>query len=87
MSAETKKRGNPKRKIGIVLKNSMNKTIVVGITRLVKHKLYNKYIKRTKKCYVHDENNVAQCGDKVRIIETKPLSKLKRWRLVEVLAQ
>ncbi len=87
MSGETKKRGNPKIKIGIVLKNAMNKTLVVGITTLVQHKLYKKHIKSTKKCYVHDEQNVAKCGDKVKIIETKPLSKLKRWRLVEVLKQ
>ena len=85
MSGETKKRGNPKTKIGIVLQNTMDKTIVVGTTTLVKHKLYKKYIKRTSKCYAHDEKNVAQCGDKVKIVETRPLSKLKRWRVIEVL--
>ncbi len=85
MSGETKKRGNPKTKIGIVLQNTMDKTIVVGTTTLVKHKLYKKYIKRTTKCYAHDEKNVAQCGDKVKIVETRPLSKLKRWRVIEVL--
>jgi small subunit ribosomal protein S17 len=87
MSAETKQRGNPKIEIGIVLKHSMNKTLVVGITTLVQHKFYKKHIKFTKKCYVHDEKNIAQCGDKVKIIETKPLSKMKRWRLIEVLAK
>ena len=85
MSGETKKRGNPKTKVGIVLQNAMDKTVVVGITTLVKHKLYKKYIKRTSKCYAHDEKNIAQCGDKVKIVETRPLSKLKRWRLIEVL--
>lgn len=80
-----KKRGNPKTKVGYVLSEKMEKTIVVGITTLVQHPMYNKYVKRTKKCYVHDEKKEAHTGDKVKIIETRPISKLKRWRLVEVL--
>lgn len=87
MTGETKKRGKPKTKIGIVLQEKMNKSIVVGITTLVQHKLYKKYIKRTKKCYVHDENNIAREGDKVKIVEVSPISKMKRWRLIEVLAK
>jgi len=86
MSETTKKRKKPKATFGIVLKDKMDKTLVVGVTSLVKHKVYKKYIKRTKKYYVHDKDNRGKEGDKVKIIETKPLSKTKRWRLVEVLA-
>jgi len=81
----TKKRGKRKVRIGIVVSNKMQKTIVVAETKYIKHPLYNKYVKRTKKYYVHDEKNECKIGDKVKIMETRPLSKLKRWRLVEIL--
>ena len=63
----------------------MQKTIVVAIDRLLRHPRYNRVIKRTSKLYVHDEKNHCQIGDKVKVMETRPFSKLKRWRLVEVL--
>lgn len=63
----------------------MQKTIVVAIDRLLRHPRYNRVIKRTSKLYAHDEKNQCQIGDKVKVMETKPLSRLKRWRVVEVL--
>ena len=80
-----KKRGKRKELIGTVVSDKMQKTIVVKVERLVKHPLYKKTIKKFKKFKVHDEENKAKVGDKVRIVETRPLSKHKRWRLVEVL--
>ncbi len=79
----------PKRKqrrtvIGVVTRDKMNKTRRVEIPRLVKHRRYGKYIKRRTICYVHDENNETRRGDTVEIMETRPLSKLKSWRLVRV---
>jgi small subunit ribosomal protein S17 len=71
--------------VGIVHSNKMNKTIVVTVERLVKHAQYGKYIKRTTKLYAHDEGNQAGIGDKVLVMSTRPLSKTKRWRLIEVL--
>ncbi len=71
--------------VGIVQSNKMNKTIVVSVERLVKHAQYGKYIKRTTKLYAHDEENKAGIGDKVVVMSTRPLSKTKRWRLIEVL--
>ena len=85
MDTQESKRGNPKTRVGYVLKKSMQKTLVVGITVLVKHAMYGKFVKKTKKCYVHDENGVAEIGNKVRIIETRPISKMKRWRVIEVI--
>jgi small subunit ribosomal protein S17 len=79
---ERKKR---KTKVGWVVSNKMQKTIVVAIDRLLRHPQYNRVIKRTSKLYAHDEKNQCQIGDKVLVMETRPLSKLKRWRLVEVL--
>jgi small subunit ribosomal protein S17 len=70
---------------GVVLSNKMNKTIIVAAERLVKHKLYKKYIKRRAKFAAHDEGNECQIGDKVLITESKPLSKMKRWRLTKVI--
>ena len=70
----------PKRLLsGIVVSSNSNKTIVVSVTRRVKHKLYRKIISRTKKYHAHDENNEFKVGDQVSIIETKPVSKLKTW--------
>ena len=78
-------RGPRKTRIGKVISSRMNKTVVVAIVRMVKHPLYKKYIKRTTKLYAHDEQNDAREGDTVRVVETRPLSKLKCWRVQEVL--
>ncbi len=74
-----------KSRIGNVVSNKMDKTIVVAIEDNVKHPLYKKIIKRTIKLKAHDENNTCNIGDRVEIMETRPLSKDKRWRLVEVI--
>ena len=71
--------------VGRVASDKMDKTIVVAIEDSVKHKLYNKVIKRTIRVKAHDENNEAGVGDRVKIMETRPLSKDKRWRLVEII--
>lgn len=76
-----------KTRIGKVVSNKMDKTIVVTITDSVKHPLYKKIIKRTIKLKAHDENNVCNIGDRVEIMETRPISKDKRWRLVKVIEQ
>lgn len=80
-----KNRGRRKTKIGKVVSNKMNKSIVVGVERLVRHPLYGKYFKKTSQFMAHDETNAAKEGDVVLIAETRPLSKNKRWRLVDVL--
>ncbi len=72
---------------GIVTSAKMEKTIIVKVTRLVQHKLYRRVIRVSKKFYAHDEERLAKPGDTVRIVETRPLSKLKRWRLAEVVAK
>lgn len=86
---ETKEttRGPAPRKtfVGVVKSNKMNQTIVVTVERMVKHPQYGKYIKRTTKLYAHDPENTCNIGDRVMVMSTRPLSKLKRWRLVEVL--
>ena len=74
-----------KTNVGRVVSNKMDKTIVGAIEDSVKHKLYNKIIKRTSKLKAHDENNECNIGDRVRVMETRPLSKDKRWRLVEII--
>lgn len=73
-----------KTRMGKVVSNKMDKTIVVAVENNVKHPLYNKIIKRTYKLKAHDENNDCNIGDTVRVMETRPLSKDKRWRLVEI---
>ena len=73
-----------KTRIGKVISDKMDKTIVVAIEYNVKHKLYSKIIKKTYKLKAHDEQNIAKIGDRVKVMETRPLSKDKRWRLVEV---
>ena len=70
--------------IGTVTSNKMDKTVVVSVETRVKHKLYGKIVKRTYKLKAHDENNECQIGDKVKVMETRPLSKDKRWRVVEI---
>jgi small subunit ribosomal protein S17 len=77
-------RGSRKTRTGEVISSSMNKTIVVRTVTRVPHPKFGKIIKQMKRFYVHDEQNQAKAGDTVRIMETRPLSKLKRWRLVEV---
>ncbi len=74
-----------KEKIGTVLSDKMSKTRVVRVERLVRHGLYQKVLNVRKKFYVHDEKNESKVGDRVRIRETRPLSKLKRWELVEII--
>ncbi|QRN78718.1 MAG: 30S ribosomal protein S17 [Nocardiopsis sp. BM-2018] len=79
--------GRAARKVrdGIVVSDSMDKTAVVAVTERVRHPRYNKFVRRTKKLYAHDETNDANEGDRVRVMETRPLSKNKRWRIVEIL--
>ncbi len=77
-------RGQSKERVGVVTSNAMDKTITVSVERMVSHSLYKKASKRTKKFKAHDGENTCQVGDLVRIRETRPLSKDKRWRLVEV---
>ena len=74
-----------KTRTGRVVSNKMDKTIVVAVEDNVKHPLYNKIIKRTRKLKAHDEENTCKIGDRVRVMETRPLSKDKRWRLVEII--
>ncbi len=83
---DTEKREN-RRKVreGLVTSNSMNKTVIVSVVERVRHAKYSKTVQRTKKLYAHDENNDLRLGDRVRVQETRPLSKLKRWRVLEVL--
>jgi small subunit ribosomal protein S17 len=72
-------------RIGVVVSDKMDKTIVVAEKRKVKHPIYGKFVNKTTKYYVHDESNTCNIGDTVRIMETRPLSKNKRWRLVEII--
>lgn len=78
-------RGHRKTQTGVVVSDKMEKTIVVKVDRLVKHHIYNKYIKRSVKYKVHDENNSCKTGDRVLIIECRPLSKDKRWSLKQII--
>ena len=77
-------RGSRKVRSGVVVSNKMNKTIIVSVERLVKHPALGKTIRKSKKLYAHDEENKAKIGDKVVVMETRPMSKLKKWRLVKV---
>ena len=81
----TVERNLRKTKSGVVSSNKMDKTIVVLVERKVKHPLYGKFVKKSTKFHAHDEKNECSIGDTVRIMETRPMSKTKRWRLVEVL--
>ena len=74
-----------KEKIGIVVSDKMEKSIVVAVKRKVKHPIYGKFVNKTTKFHVHDEENTCNVGDTVRIMETRPLSKSKCWRLVEII--
>ncbi|MCC6865014.1 MAG: 30S ribosomal protein S17 [Ignavibacteria bacterium] len=79
------KRGRRKTRIGKVVSNKMDKSIIVAIERRIIHPIYKKYFKKTTKFMAHDQNNIANIGDIVKIMETRPLSARKRWRLVEVI--
>src|SRR5690242_21593029 len=81
---ETAKTGRRVQKVGRVVSDKMDKTIVVVVETLKKHRIYKRTYKQTKRFYAHDEENTCQIGDTVRIEESRPLSRLKRWRLVEV---
>jgi len=78
-------RGLRKERVGVIVSDKMDKTVTVAAERLVQHSLYKKAIKQTKKFKAHDAQNEGRVGDKVRIAETRPLSKTKRWRLVEII--
>ena len=80
-----KNRGQRKEVIGTIVSDKMDKTVVVLVDRLVKHPLYHKYIRRRSRFSAHDEGNSCQIGDKVRITESRPLSRTKKWRVSEIL--
>lgn len=84
MSAENVDRAGRKVREGIVVSDKMNKTIVVNVESRVKHPLYGKVMTRSEKLHAHDEANAAGVGDRVRVMETRPMSALKRWRLLEI---
>lgn len=84
MTEDTTERGLRKERIGLVVSDKQDKTLVVRVDRRTTHPMYKKVVTRSKKYYAHDEENTAKEGDLVRIRESRPLSKLKRWRLVEV---
>ena len=79
------KRNLRKEKVGVVTSNKMNKSIIVAVERMVKHPKYGKFLKKTTKFAAHDETNSCNIGDTVRVMETKPISKNKCWRLVEIM--
>ena len=82
-----RERGKRKTLTGVVWSDKMDKTVIVMVNRLVLHPVYKKYIRKRKKVKAHDEKNVCRIGDKVLLIETRPLSKEKRWRIKEILAR
>lgn len=84
-ATQENKRGLPKFREGYVVSNKMDKSVVVAIGTMKKHPIFGKYVRETKRFMAHDEANECQVGDKVRIIETRPLSKLKRWRVQQIL--
>ena len=82
---ELKKRNFRKERIGIVTSNSMDKSLVVSVERKIRHRIYGKFIKKTTKFFVHDENNECNIGDRISIMETRPISKNKCWRLIKII--
>lgn len=84
MADETNERGGRKTRVGTVVSSKMDKTAVVAVERKVSHPVYGKQLVRTKKYYAQDDENAAREGDVVKIMETRPLSKTKRWRVVEI---
>ena len=87
MSTEEKKRGIRKSQIGVVTSAAMQKTVTVAVDRLVQHPLYKKTLRKTSKFLAHDEEGSCRVGDRVRIVETRPLSARKRWRVAEVISK
>ena len=85
MASESSGRGHRTMRVGKVVSRSGNKSIVVEVTRRVRHPFYKRYVNRRKRFHAHDETNQCRVGDRVRISEARPLSRLKRWRLVEIL--
>jgi small subunit ribosomal protein S17 len=81
----TEERNSRKVREGLVVSNKMNQTVVIAVIERVRHAKYDKFVLRTKKLYAHDATNDANVGDRVRVMETRPMSKLKRWRIVEIL--
>ena len=81
----TQDRNARKVREGLVVSNKMNQTAVIAVVERVRHAKYDKFVLRTKKLYAHDETNDVNVGDRVRVMETRPMSKLKRWRIVEIL--
>ncbi len=84
MTANESTRGHRKERTGVVVSAAMNKTITVRVERKTRHPMYGKEMRQSKTFYAHDEENKAKAGDRVTIVETRPLSKLKRWRLVRI---
>jgi small subunit ribosomal protein S17 len=82
-----KQQGIKRQMVGTVISNKMDKTVVVQVERLVKHRMYHKYVRRRAKFAAHDNDNNCQIGDKVLIIESRPLSKIKRWRVLEIVGK
>jgi len=80
-----KKRGNRKERIGVVVSNKMEKTVVVSVESKFRHPIYGKVVRRSKKYKAHDEENACNIGDTIRMMETRPLSRDKRWRVAEIL--
>jgi small subunit ribosomal protein S17 len=83
--ADQKRTNRRKVREGLVVSDSMDATVVVAVIERVRHRRYGKTVQRTKRLYVHDADNSAKVGDRVRVVETRPLSKLKRWRVSEIL--
>ena len=84
MPEEAKRRGKRKMRVGFVISNAMRKTIVVRVERRIRHPLYGKELRVASKLYAHDEQGAARVGDRVEVVETRPVSRLKRWRLLKV---
>ena len=82
---QTEKRGHRRQLMGVVVRDTMQKTVVVEVVRRVKHPVYKKYINVKKKYFVHDEKEAAKVGDTIYMVESRPMSKLKKWRLTEVI--
>tara|TARA_B100000579_G_scaffold198736_1_gene162521 strand:+ start:683 stop:946 length:264 start_codon:yes stop_codon:yes gene_type:complete len=82
---ELQKRNLRKERIGIVTSSAMDRSVVVSVERRVKHRIYGKYIKKTTKFFVHDEKNECNVGDRISIMETRPISKKKCWRLIKII--
>ncbi len=87
MTTEQKRRGIRNSQVGIVTSTAMQKTVTVAVDRLVQHRLYKKTLRRTSKFLAHDEKGACKIGDRVRIVETRPLSARKRWRVEEILVK